>query len=444
MLNDGQLASHGKDVEKGGSGDVTLKTILALAAVLVVGDVLVEMAGDLRAADPPSIQPLPQVVASQQLPQQNGDQGDTQVPFVERPQPILRPVLLSSDPAPESSTRQCPSLPSRADCMIRLDGNDPRCEPDPQEVEAQGAYFMKNWLPEFRNGRATDVLGPAVVFSRRLQRMKLTSPGGICEGQEVLSSMQAIGHELTGECTVFDVGANIGTYADWLLDNLPQHCQIYSYEPVPPTWKTLKKRHEKHPRVHPYNKAVSDTVGMTIISFGKPGDRGAKLGGNSAFNARVPMVTVDSEIAQVGGTARIPFVKVDVEGLEYSVLKGLEDSLRDRRVRAILWERNAEQHQCGCGITEPSKRCGCTPKNSMRDEVELVASYGYHVFLPGTKYFLRIDGKYWHDDYEIDILRHTGRRSPVINLLGVVPGDPILAHIMERQTMLRPPGVFAF
>jgi hypothetical protein len=188
-------------------------------------------------------------------------------------------------------------------------------------------------------------------------------------------------------------------------------------------------------------------VGVTTISFGKTGDRGAKIGGRAdATNAaEVPVTTVDAEIdSLIKATGSIPFVKIDVESLELSVLRGMTSSLSDRRVRSVLWERNAEQHECSCGKRDADGRCACTPTNSMKDEVDFIASFGYHVYLPGIKYFLRLDGHYWHPDYEVGLYTHMGRRSPVINLLGVRPGDPILAYIAEKHTMFNPPGVFSF
>jgi len=352
-------------------------------------------------------------------------------------------VALSS----RTSTQREQCMPAKAACSLLLDSGHPGCNPPRVVVEGQAAYFMQNWLAEFRNGRDTDVLAPGAVFSEELKHISLMPlKRGCRELQEHMLNMGRIITEMRDECSILDVGANIGTYADWLLDNTPQHCHIFSYEPVPPTWKTLQKRHEKHARVHTYNKAVSNSTGFTSIAFGKPGDRGAKLGGRSdaTSSAEVQVVTLDSEIAHLGGSGRIPFVKVDVESLELSVLRGLSDTLRERRVRSILWERNPEQHQCSCGQKDEAGRCACIPLNSMRSEVEYVASFGYHVFLPGTTYFLRIDGKYWHNNYEVDIYTHIGRKSPVINLLAVAPGDPILAYIAETRTMLEVPGVFQF
>jgi len=358
----------------------------------------------------------------------------------------LQSVSVSELPHTDSTeSAQC--IPAKRACMFKLGSGHPDCHPNASEVEQQATYFMKNWLAEFRNSRETDVLGPEVVFSEKLTHISLITPKATCLDQVLtMQLMKEIITELQDDCWVFDVGANIGTYADWLLDNTPDHCQILSYEPVPPTWKTLQKRHEKHARVHTYNKAVSDSNGFTNIAFGKSGDRGAKLGGRSdaTSSAEVQVVTLASEIAHLGSSARIPFVKVDVESLEFSVLQGLAEVLSGRRVRSILWERNPEQHQCSCGQKDPAGRCACTPHNSMRTEVDYVASFGYHVFLPGTKYFLRIDGRYWHDSYEVDIYKHTGRKSPVINLLAVAPGDPILAYIAETRTMLEVPGVFQF
>lgn len=345
----------------------------------------------------------------------------------------------------------CPSSPpSRADCLAVLPAGAPGCVADSAEVAAQAAYFMKNWFAEFRNGDATDILAPAVVFRPELNSLALADPGQpLCGGPGLVQAMHATLDEAARACHLFDVGANVGEYAEWLLKHSPRHCRIYSYEPVPTTYQVLRKRVRKHTRVHAFHKAVSDSMGTATISYGEAGDLGASIGvlARATHQSQVPQVTLESEIAQVDSARQIPFIKIDVESLELSVLRGLNQSLAQRRARSVLWEHNIKKHRCGCENTKDKKRknpCSCTPKNSLKDEVDFLAGFGYHIYLPGLKKFLRIDSDYWHPHYEVDLHTHKGPKTPVINLLAVAPGDPILAYIVEKKTMLRPPGAFSF
>jgi FkbM family methyltransferase len=344
-----------------------------------------------------------------------------------------------------------------ADCMIRLPSNHPSCYSryDEQDIAAQASYFAEHDLEEFRNSNITETLAPEVVFNPGLDTFQLASPADICNGENLAHVMKNVAAELRQGCHLFDVGANVGEYTTWLLRNSPRQCHVFSYEPVPSTFSVLRRKFKTHQRVRTFHRAVADTSGPSTVTFRGLGDRGASLAPwmskkRMTSRASVMQVTLDNEISRLQSATKIPFIKIDVEGIEMSVLRGLKQSLESQRVRAVLWERNPKKHRCICKTgwkrnlpsTQLDRGCACPPRVLVKDEVDFFAGFGYHVYLPGTKHFLRVDGRFWNKSFEVDMIDN--RKSLVINFLAVAPSDPSLAYIVEKLGMLKSPGVFLF
>jgi FkbM family methyltransferase len=144
----------------------------------------------------------------------------------------------------------------------------------------------------------------------------------------------------------FDVGANFG---DWLLEGLsvwPQ-CRVHAFEVAPWTFEELQRRVKALPyadRAVLQQAGVSDREGTEIMHFfpdhpevtcDMPRHSEYR---SEQFEAR--MVTLDRYCERNDITA-IDFLKIDVEGAEYKVLKGAAGLLAGRRVHTIQFEYGA-------------------------------------------------------------------------------------------------------
>ena len=128
-----------------------------------------------------------------------------------------------------------------------------------------------------------------------------------------------------GDCMV-DVGANIGSLALQGAQLVGPGGTVYAFEASPGTSVTLKQNVALNPglNVSVYNSAVSDTCGS--VSFFTAVDNTALSSIRDVrqkaktIQATVPTVTLDSVLQEFRA---IKFVKIDVEGAEYLVLKGM-------------------------------------------------------------------------------------------------------------------------
>jgi len=117
--------------------------------------------------------------------------------------------------------------------------------------------------------------------------------------------------------TVVDVGANIGYYT-LLMAKLK--AIVHSFEPEPNNFALLKKNVELNhlTNVILYNKAVSNTNGKAKLILADHGTGQHKLG-NSKFGSKI----IDVEVTNIK-LEHIDFAKIDVEGAELLVLKGMK------------------------------------------------------------------------------------------------------------------------
>jgi FkbM family methyltransferase len=152
----------------------------------------------------------------------------------------------------------------------------------------------------------------------------------------------------------FDIGANVGAYSLVASKFLGGKITVYAFEPAFLNFTQLCKNLVLNVclgSVTPLPIALSDKTTIGNFNYRNlfPGGATHALGEavgpeNDVFTpvARQPMLSyrVDDLITQF----QIPIpnhVKIDVDGTELSVLKGMDETLDNRSVRSVLLELNA-------------------------------------------------------------------------------------------------------
>jgi FkbM family methyltransferase len=133
-----------------------------------------------------------------------------------------------------------------------------------------------------------------------------------------------------GHC--LDVGANVGAIALALADRVGPTGRVYAFEPGPFLFERLVRNVRRNPGLGnvltPVNLGVSDRPGELFWNE-DPTNRGnASLYGPSGTRVRV--IPLDDFFA-AHPLPRLDFVKVDVEGMEYEVIRGGRETLRKHR-----------------------------------------------------------------------------------------------------------------
>jgi len=130
---------------------------------------------------------------------------------------------------------------------------------------------------------------------------------------------------------IIDIGANLGWYS--LVFSVQQRPTIYAFEPDALNFSLLKENVElnKKPNVQLFNKAVGDKAGVLTFYLYK----GYNLGRHSFIQQKNSVGTVEVETVRLDDflkeknmdKKRIKFIKIDIEGFEYSAMQGAVECL---------------------------------------------------------------------------------------------------------------------
>jgi FkbM family methyltransferase len=168
---------------------------------------------------------------------------------------------------------------------------------------------------------------------RELRGLEFFSSGGVEEFQRLVHMV----HD--GE-VFFDVGAQYGAYAYLVSNAVGTTVRVIAFEPFPRDYALLKKNAELNPMacVQCINAALSDRDGEVAMSSSE---------GETEFCPRIGASTPNSQnVVAVRGDAlisagKVPFpnvIKLDVEGHEMAVLRGMVETLGDPRCHSIYCE----------------------------------------------------------------------------------------------------------
>jgi FkbM family methyltransferase len=138
-----------------------------------------------------------------------------------------------------------------------------------------------------------------------------------------------------------DVGANNGFFsiAAASVPNFTGH--IFAFEPYPNAFSRLEgniKRNDLGPRVTAYQLAVSDYTGVASLHLSPMEDGRNSLVADFSTTKEVSCTTLDAVLSRTP----ISLVKIDVEGAELAVFRGMERILSENPEMAVVveWNRN--------------------------------------------------------------------------------------------------------
>ena len=142
-----------------------------------------------------------------------------------------------------------------------------------------------------------------------------------------------------------DIGAHKGDILDLFLTYSPKP-KHFAFEPIPELYNKLKLKYAKSCNIFPF--ALSNTEGETIFQFVRnaPAYSGIKKRSYSIKNPdilelKVQAKTLDSIIPD---SVKVGFIKIDVEGAEFLVLKGAQAILKKDKPFVIF--------ECGLGASD--------------------------------------------------------------------------------------------
>jgi FkbM family methyltransferase len=147
--------------------------------------------------------------------------------------------------------------------------------------------------------------------------------------------------ELDKNSIFIDIGANIGYYS-LIAANQNKECMVYSFEPSIREYKRFLNGiiFNNIKNIVPFNLALSDrnTIQKFYTSNFHTGLNSLNLNvQESTSESFVPTLTFDNIFINLN-IKKIDLIKIDVEGAEFLVLKGMRKFLDERRISKIIIE----------------------------------------------------------------------------------------------------------
>lgn len=181
---------------------------------------------------------------------------------------------------------------------------------------------------------------------------------GIYAKHEVNYLTELLGH--LRPTNILDIGANIGNHA---LPFSLHAKNVWCFEPNPQVFEILSKNIELNgsTNIKAIPAGLSDRNATTTLHVDLSGNIGAStLVDKNQFHGvkyedKLVEVIVGDEWVTENIATKIDFIKIDVEGHEYNVLKGLKSTLAEHRpIIAMEWSKKSTDREeiLGSGFFE--------------------------------------------------------------------------------------------
>lgn len=144
---------------------------------------------------------------------------------------------------------------------------------------------------------------------------------------------------------VIDVGANFGWYSTLFNQSAHPGGSVTSYEPSPYSYKILIdniKLNNMESSISVRNSCAGEESGIILLEQGFVSESGLAhvVSEQAESTIEVPVVTLDEDLSHLIG--EIAYIKIDVEGYEFSTLKGAKQILEADNQPIIQIELNDE------------------------------------------------------------------------------------------------------
>lgn len=144
---------------------------------------------------------------------------------------------------------------------------------------------------------------------------------------------------------IFDVGANVGTFAQRAVELLGERMVLHAFEPSAHAFEELRRAVGTLPQICLHRKALAETAGEAPLFSNRPGSEIGSLF-TGAFDhwdldiqhrETVALARLDDTCRDLG-VDRISLLKLDVEGGELAVLRGASALIESRSIDLIQFE----------------------------------------------------------------------------------------------------------
>jgi FkbM family methyltransferase len=183
-----------------------------------------------------------------------------------------------------------------------------------------------------------------LIFPNSLQDQSFLDSRNL-EDQSIVKEISS----LNKNGVFIDIGANIGFYSLMASLQVGPEGKVFSFEPSPREyWRFLYNIIEnKATSIIPFNIGIADKSQLVDFCISEThtglnkivGDNNLSVSGRTI---KVPMMKLDDVIDHYNIREDIDLVKIDIEGAELFALQGMQNLLRNNKIRRIIIEITPE------------------------------------------------------------------------------------------------------
>ncbi|MDB5326708.1 MAG: methyltransferase, FkbM family [Phycisphaerales bacterium] len=159
---------------------------------------------------------------------------------------------------------------------------------------------------------------------------------------------------------VWDVGANVGLYTKIFLDSVGPSGRVVAFEPAPASAERCRALGPSDERLKVVEAALSDAPGTANFDIVDDTAVTNRLSETASAGSHTVRVTTGNAILAETGVAPNS-IKIDVEGFELHVLRGLSDVLARPELRTLFIEVHFALLEAG-GVKDAPKQIEATLK----------------------------------------------------------------------------------
>ena len=164
---------------------------------------------------------------------------------------------------------------------------------------------------------------------------------------------------------VYDVGANRGFYTKLFLSKAVNG-KIFAFEPIPSNYESIKKLKLADGNLNIIALALGSSKGKVSMSIGSDDLQATSHinTANSADDIEVDVDTIDNFTLENNATPNV--IKIDVEGYELEVLKGMKNTLMNKNLKVVALEIHFELLEKFGYIKAPSQITNMLKTNNFK------------------------------------------------------------------------------
>lgn len=189
-----------------------------------------------------------------------------------------------------------------------------------------------------------------------VQKGMAGATGNIYTGLHEFADMGFLLHFLRSNDLFFDIGANVGSYM--VIASAHVGASTFAFEPVPSTFRALEKNIAVNgisSLVKAFNMGVGSQKGTLLFTASFDTVNHVIPGFQREVSKNGIEVNVISIDELVNGNEVPLMIKIDVEGFETEVIRGMPSTLANEKLKAIIIELNGSGGRYGYEETDIHK-----------------------------------------------------------------------------------------